>query len=373
MSARWSRAICTRTRPTSSAGRMRASSAWALFADSSRRIPPGVSSASSRCSRHTAWVRSAVSSSRRPQQPQAHQGIVTGHREHAGAIQCRQAGRDRVVFAGRAAMPTRIHPHPGSQLRRHIQHHLPVSDQPLGQRPARPNTSLHRPAALGPPAGEGRQLRITIGSVREPGRLDHRLRHRVQRRGGVARLMRIHRDHHIVTHRIPPGHRGCLQARRAMQLRAAQTSLEPQPHRVSRTGRGAVREPEHPQATAADSRASPPRSAPEDPRSPGSQQRSKQVAESALNVAGGRASAKRHRIALFCAMVMQSAMTSGGGFGCVPSRCEFALPGRGVLDHDRPDPGLQRGCWRLAGALTFTPCRVVKLCGSHGNEVIAGG
>ena len=31
-----------------------------------------------------------------------------------------------------------------------------------------------------------------------------------------------------------------------MQLRAAQTSLEPQPHRVSRTGRGAVREPEHP-------------------------------------------------------------------------------------------------------------------------------
>jgi hypothetical protein len=97
------------------------------------------------------------------------------------------------------------------------------------------------------------------------------------------------------------------------------------------------------------------------------------IAESALNVAGGRASAKRHRIALFCAMVMQSAMTSGGGFGCVPSLCEFALPGRGVLDHDRPDPGLQRGCWRLAGALTFTPCRVVKLCGSHGNGVIAGG
>jgi hypothetical protein len=31
---------------------------------------------------------------------------------------------------------------------------------------------------------------------------------------------------------------GDLQARRAMQLTAAQTSLEPQPHRVSRTGRG---------------------------------------------------------------------------------------------------------------------------------------
>src|SRR5215469_12023995 len=63
---------------------------------------------------------------------------------------------------------------------------------------------------------------------------------------------------------------GCLLARRAMQLLAAQTSLEPQPHPVSRTGRGAVREPEHPRVTAADSRASPPRSAPEDPRSPDS-------------------------------------------------------------------------------------------------------
>ena len=64
-----------------------------------------------------------------------------------------------------------------------------------------------------------------------------------------------------------------------MQLRAAQTSLEPQPHRVSRDRPQAVREPEHPQVTAADYRASPPRSAPEDPRSPGSQRRSKQVAE----------------------------------------------------------------------------------------------
>jgi hypothetical protein len=52
-----------------------------------RRIPPGVSSASSRCSRHTAWVRSAVSSSRRPQQPQAHQRTVTGDRGDAGAVQ----------------------------------------------------------------------------------------------------------------------------------------------------------------------------------------------------------------------------------------------------------------------------------------------
>jgi hypothetical protein len=59
MSARWSRAICTRIAATSPAGRIRASSAWALFAVSSRRMPPDVSSASNRCSWHTAWVRSA--------------------------------------------------------------------------------------------------------------------------------------------------------------------------------------------------------------------------------------------------------------------------------------------------------------------------
>ena len=39
---------------------------------------------------------------------------------------------------------------------------------------------------------------------------------------------------------------GFRRARRAMQLLAAQTTLEPQPHRESRAGRGAVREPEHP-------------------------------------------------------------------------------------------------------------------------------
>src|SRR4249919_2369717 len=63
---------------------------------------------------------------------------------------------------------------------------------------------------------------------------------------------------------------GSVLARRAMQLLAAQTSLEPQPHRVSRAGRGAVREPEHPKATAADSRASPPAQRPRipDPQAP---------------------------------------------------------------------------------------------------------
>jgi hypothetical protein len=46
-------------------GRSRASTTAALVAVRSRRTPPGVSSARRRCSRQTAWVRNATSSSRR--------------------------------------------------------------------------------------------------------------------------------------------------------------------------------------------------------------------------------------------------------------------------------------------------------------------
>jgi hypothetical protein len=56
------------------------------------------------------------------QQPQAHRGIVTGHWKDAGTVQGRQTDRDRVVFVGLAAMPAGVHPHPGSQLGRHIHH-----------------------------------------------------------------------------------------------------------------------------------------------------------------------------------------------------------------------------------------------------------
>src|SRR5262249_49966843 len=68
--------------------------------------------------------------------------------------------------------------------------------------------------------------------------------------------------------------------------------------RESGTGRGAVSEPEHPKATAVDSRASPPRSAPEGPRSPGSQRRSKQVAASERQLAAWAAWAAEPRLVL---------------------------------------------------------------------------
>ena len=68
---------------------------------------------------------------------------------------------------------------------------------------------------------------------------------------------------------------------------------------VSRTGRRAVGEPEHPKATAADSRASPPRSAPEDPRSQGSRHRSKQVADSGVASDGAQNSGRGNRMCAY--------------------------------------------------------------------------
>jgi hypothetical protein len=115
--------------------------------------------------------------------------------------------------------------------------------------------------------------------VREPGRLDQRLGHRIQHGGGIAGLMRVHRDHHIVAQGFLLAIGVSLLARRAMQLLAGQTTLEPQPHRVSRAARGAVREPEHQMATGSRFASEPARSAPEDPRSSGSRPRSKQVAD----------------------------------------------------------------------------------------------
>ena len=42
------------------------------------------------------------------------------------------------------------YPGPGGQLGRHIQHPLPIGQQPLRQRPADPVRALHRPDPLGP-------------------------------------------------------------------------------------------------------------------------------------------------------------------------------------------------------------------------------
>jgi hypothetical protein len=84
------------------------------------------------------------------QQPQRDQRLVVtklvqppaAHRHHRHRV---RAGR--VGLAGVAGVE---HPHPRGQLRRHVDHDLPVGQQPLGQRPACSVRALDRPPAVRP-------------------------------------------------------------------------------------------------------------------------------------------------------------------------------------------------------------------------------
>jgi hypothetical protein len=228
-------------------------------------------------------VRWAASSSLRPQQPQADGHVVAGHRHYAGPIEGGQADRDRVVLISLAAVSPGVHPDPGGQLGRDIQHQLAVRGQPLRQRPARAVASFHRPPPLRPPAGKRRQPLITRLAAGEPGCLDQGLGHRIEHGRRVAGLVRINGDHHVVAHGSSslPG-----LAWRGGQCNYRQS--RPLLSHVLAGGQGTGRRPFVSQntppreATAADSRASPsPPDSPRIPRSRGALQRSKQVAESA--------------------------------------------------------------------------------------------
>ena len=136
------------------------------------RRPPGTSSVSSRCSRFTVATRVRDSSSRRS---------VTsrngpGHRPRGaaragsayGARQPRSSGRRAHRSSGPARCP---HPDPGSQLRRHIPHLLPVDEQPLRQRSARALSALDRPHPVLARGGPAR-----AGCPGPPGAAGHRVR-----------------------------------------------------------------------------------------------------------------------------------------------------------------------------------------------------
>jgi hypothetical protein len=88
------------------------------------------------------------------QQPQADQHVITAHHRNAGAVQRSQTDRDRVIGVGLAAVPLRVHPNASGQFRRHVEHHLAITDQPLRQCSARAMATLDRPAPMRPAAGE---------------------------------------------------------------------------------------------------------------------------------------------------------------------------------------------------------------------------
>jgi hypothetical protein len=59
------------------------------------------------------------------------------------------------------------HPHLRRQLRRHIQHRLPVVHQPVGDVPADAVAALHRPHPLGEPAPGSEHVGVAgpVGTV----------------------------------------------------------------------------------------------------------------------------------------------------------------------------------------------------------------
>src|SRR5450631_4252659 len=69
------------------------------------------------------------------QQPHHLQVLVIGGQlaQATGAHRNSSYGM-RVGLIGLAALPGVQHTHPGSQLRRHVEHPFPVADQPLGER-----------------------------------------------------------------------------------------------------------------------------------------------------------------------------------------------------------------------------------------------
>jgi hypothetical protein len=136
------------------------------------------------------------------QQPETDQAVIDADCGDAAAVQRRETDRDRVIDVSLAAVPLRIDPDPGCQLRWHVEYELTVSDESLGQRSASAMAPFNRPSPFLPPAAEVLQLSIAGLSVREPLASDHDLRERVHHRRCVTRLVRIDADHHFVIHDI---------------------------------------------------------------------------------------------------------------------------------------------------------------------------
>jgi hypothetical protein len=194
------------------------------------------------------------------QQPQGDRGVIEDHLVEAVGVQGGESDRHGVVAVGLLAVALREHPHSSSQLGGHVDHTLTVNNETRREGTARAVTPLHRPPALLPARREPHQVAVAVFGVGEPRPVDGRSPHWVEHRQRAAGLVRVDTDEHLV-HCLPPPSLGGCETRRAAQLRAKQTSLEPLPAGWARTGSHSLREPT--QRAAAGSRAIPPDPTPE--------------------------------------------------------------------------------------------------------------
>jgi hypothetical protein len=134
------------------------------------------------------------------QQAQAHQHAVGSHGNDAAAIQCGESDRDGVIDVCLAAVPLGVDPHSSSQLGWHVKYDLAVDEESLGQGSTGAVTPLDCPPSLLPSCAELTQLPVTGRGVGKPLACDHDLGVGVHDCCGVACLVRINTDHHVVAH-----------------------------------------------------------------------------------------------------------------------------------------------------------------------------
>jgi hypothetical protein len=144
-----------------------------------------------------------------------------------------QRDQVRVRRVGLAALPRREHPGPRRQLGRHVDHDVPVRDQPVGDVSSDALAALDGPHTVGPCGHVLEHRGVALDAGVEPAAADDDLvgRHHLDR---DAALVRVHPDHdplrvrNLLLHvNLPRPEPTTGWAWRAPLLRAEQSLLEP--------------------------------------------------------------------------------------------------------------------------------------------------
>ena len=121
--------------------------------------------------------------------------IVTPGLPDTARAQRRDGNRAGIVGIVLVDVSRRGQPHPGGQLRLHVQHPLTSGQQLLGQQVAHTVSALDRPGPLRPVVRPRQQL-LHLGTAGTYSQLTQRLLGHADRHGCMRALVRINSDHH---------------------------------------------------------------------------------------------------------------------------------------------------------------------------------
>ena len=128
--------------------------------------------------------------------------IVTPGLPDTARAQRRDGNRAGIVGIVLVNVSRREQPHPGGQLRLHVQHPLTRGQQLLGQQMAHTLSAPGRPGPLRPGVRPRQQL-LRLASAGTYSQLTQRLFGHINRHGRMRGLVRINSDHHC-HHGCPP-------------------------------------------------------------------------------------------------------------------------------------------------------------------------